>query len=362
MTDFLTADTSLPSYMMFPRFLLDMEINETAKMLYIILLDRARLSQKNEGWSDTNGHVFLYFTIEALAEVLHKSQMTVKTALAVLEKQELIFRKRQGPGHPNRIYVKIPKETLSNTDRILSSRQTENCPIDRQDSFPDTDRKLSSNKKEIKKNHLTIRGSKEPRSPYGKLKAKVTEKKELNVQKSKTSILNPFQHIKLNQQLTTVTEEIEELKSVKEQLLFQAECSTEKDMASLSRKYDQMDKNLDILDSQDMSLKGQLKKDAVAFQEEKFRPDPEQYTELLDARIQIRPTFRDKLIEQLKGTFGEYYDYHRRDIAANEVDYLNVEDPDVFSHRAWELEYQRKQEMRRNQPVRTKKKSHDIEL
>ena len=89
MTDFLTADTSLPSYMMFPRFLLDMEINETAKMLYMILLDRARLSQKNEGWSDTNGHVFLYFTIEALAEVLHKSQMTVKTALAVLEKQEL---------------------------------------------------------------------------------------------------------------------------------------------------------------------------------------------------------------------------------------------------------------------------------
>ena len=46
MTDFLTADTSLPSYMMFPRFLLDMEINETAKMLYMILLDRARLSQK----------------------------------------------------------------------------------------------------------------------------------------------------------------------------------------------------------------------------------------------------------------------------------------------------------------------------
>ena len=106
MTDFLTADTNLPSYMMFPRFLLDMEINETAKMLYIILLDRARLSQKNEGWSDIDGHVFIYFTIEALAEVLHKSQMTVKTALAVLEKQELIFRKRQGSGQPNRIYLK----------------------------------------------------------------------------------------------------------------------------------------------------------------------------------------------------------------------------------------------------------------
>ena len=72
--------------------------------------------------------------------------------------------------------------------------------------------------------------------------------------------------------------------------------------------------------------KKQLEKDAAAFREEKFLPEPEQYTELLDTRIQIRPDFRDKLIEQLKGTFGKYYDYHRRDIAANEVDYLNVED------------------------------------
>ena len=106
-----------------------MEINETAKLLYMILLDRARLSQKNEGWSDTDGHMFIYFTIEALAEILHKSQMTVKTALAVLEKQELIFRKRQGPGHPNRIYVKLPQETTNYTDRFLSLKQTENCPV-----------------------------------------------------------------------------------------------------------------------------------------------------------------------------------------------------------------------------------------
>ncbi len=173
-----------------------------------------------------------------------------------------------------------------------------------------------------------------------KLKAKVTEKKELNVQKSKTSILNPFQHIKLNQQLTTVTEEIEELKSAKEQLLFQAECSTEKDMA----------------------LKEQLEKDAVAFQEEKLRPKPEQYTELLDARIQIRPTFREKLIEQLKGTFGEYYDYHYRDIATHEVDDLNMEDPYSFSHRTWELEYQRKQELQKKHPVQSRQKSHNTEL
>ena len=195
-----------------------------------------------------------------------------------------------------------------------------------------------------------------------KLKAKIAEKKELNLQKDKTRILNPIQHIKLNQQLTTVTEEIEELKSRKEHLIFQAECSTDKDMTNLSKKYDQMNKNLDVLDSQDTTFKAKLKKDAAAFREESFLPEPGQYLELLDTRIQIRPDFRDNLIAQLKATFGKYYDYHRRDIAAEEVDYLNVEDPDVFSHRIWELEYHRKQEMRRSRPGRSKKKSHDMEL
>ena len=95
-----------------------------------------------------------------------------------------------------------------------------------------------------------------------KLKAKVTERKELNVKKRRKPVfLNPIQHIKLNQQLTTVTEEIEELKSRKEQLIFQAQCSTDKDMTNLSKKYGQMNNNLDILDySGHLAQKNSLKK------------------------------------------------------------------------------------------------------
>lgn len=168
MTEFLTVDTSLPPYLVFPRFLLDMELNETTKLLYMILLDRARLSLRNEGWTDASGHVFLYFTIEAMANILHKSQMTIKTSLAALENKGLILRKRQGAGHPNRIYVKFPEDAFfRETDRILSPRQTENCPYDRQDSFPETDRKLSGNKKEREKTTTVKQGSKETRTAYG---------------------------------------------------------------------------------------------------------------------------------------------------------------------------------------------------
>lgn len=125
MTEFLTVDTSLPPYLIFPRFLLDMELNETTKLLYMILLDRARLCLRNEGWTDASGHVFLYFTIEAMANVLHKSQMTIKTSLAALESKGLILRKRQGAGHPNRIYVKFPKDAFRETDRKLSGNKKE---------------------------------------------------------------------------------------------------------------------------------------------------------------------------------------------------------------------------------------------
>ena len=195
-----------------------------------------------------------------------------------------------------------------------------------------------------------------------KLKDKTAEKKELNLQKDKTSFLNPIQHIKLNQQITTLTEEIEELKSAKEQLLFQAECSTDKDIVKLSDKYNQMSKNLDTLNSQDVTLNTQLQKAAEAFRKENLHPDADQYMELLDTRIQIRPHFRKKLIAQLKSAFGYHYDYHCRDIAANKIDYLNAEDTILFSRRSWELEYQRKQEMRKDHPIKSKKRSHDVEL
>ena len=80
MTQFLTQDSLIPPYMAFPRFLLDKEgLSETAKILYTILLDRTRLSQKNDGWTDDQGHVFIrtfccifipYATGNAIAELI----------------------------------------------------------------------------------------------------------------------------------------------------------------------------------------------------------------------------------------------------------------------------------------------------
>ena len=100
MNEYLTATSSLAPYMVFPRFLIDSEVNGTSMILYMLLLDRARLSLRSNKWTDSLGHTFLYYPVKSLAETLHKSEMTIKTSLAALEKADLITRVKQGAGIP----------------------------------------------------------------------------------------------------------------------------------------------------------------------------------------------------------------------------------------------------------------------
>ena len=66
----MRADTRLPPYLPYPRFLLQADLTQTAKLLYALLLDRATLSQAN-GWLDEGGRIYLVFPIEKIAAVLN---------------------------------------------------------------------------------------------------------------------------------------------------------------------------------------------------------------------------------------------------------------------------------------------------
>ena len=150
----MRADTRLPPYLPYPRFLLQADLTQTAKLLYALLLDRATLSQAN-GWLDESGRIYLVFPIEKIAAALDRSSMTVKTALSELEDAGLIERRRSGFSKPNRIYVKLPpdgQKTFQVTDRKPSSIGTENYPTDGQKIVPMMERKLSPNNLNFLKN------------------------------------------------------------------------------------------------------------------------------------------------------------------------------------------------------------------
>ena len=144
MTQFLQRDSPIPRFFAYPKFLLALDLSETAKMIYVLLLDRARLSMQKEEWQDAQGRVFVHYTIQSLAATIHKSEMTVKNGLKALEQQGLIHRQRQGAGMPSKIFVKV--QTENSPARGAEICLTRGTVFDHQ-----TDRKLSTNKNKNKK-------------------------------------------------------------------------------------------------------------------------------------------------------------------------------------------------------------------
>ena len=130
------ADTKLPAYLPYPRFLLKMEISQTAKLLYALLLDRSTLSQKNK-WQDGEGRIYIIYPIAEIAEILDKGSTTIKGALNELDMAGLLERERGGFSAPNRLYVKVPRvPQVQFSDQLMAGKPTliepENRPTDGQ--------------------------------------------------------------------------------------------------------------------------------------------------------------------------------------------------------------------------------------
>ena len=76
-----------------------------SKLLYGLMLDRMGLSLQN-GWQDTEGRAFIYFTLEEIQGTLSCGHNKAVRLMAELEQYDLIERVKQGQGKPAKIYVK----------------------------------------------------------------------------------------------------------------------------------------------------------------------------------------------------------------------------------------------------------------
>ena len=175
--DYMTAETELPAYLPYPRFLLKMDISHTAKLLYALLLDRSTLSQKN-GWQDSEGRTYIVYPIAEIAEMLDKGCTTIKGALNELDAAGLLERRRTGFSAANRLYVKVPDiPVVQFSDQLTDGKppliRTGNRPTDSRKTDLMTDGKPSPNKTNI--NNLiesqTKRASEgQPPAAYGRYK------------------------------------------------------------------------------------------------------------------------------------------------------------------------------------------------
>ena len=103
--------TKIPPYLPMPRFLLNCSISSTAKLLYIRMLGKAQLSQKN-GWFDGQGRVYFIYPIHQMSVDMDKSESTIKTVMKELVEAKLLEKIPEGRGRPNRLYVLFPDEEV----------------------------------------------------------------------------------------------------------------------------------------------------------------------------------------------------------------------------------------------------------
>lgn len=119
--------TLLPPYIPYCRFLLDMPLNETARIVYSLILSRILLSQSN-AWVDEEGRVYCRYTIQNLMADTGKSKSTIVTALGDLEKQKLLYRRRGGAGYANKLYLRVPEFSTSEDRKSAPQMSGKSAP------------------------------------------------------------------------------------------------------------------------------------------------------------------------------------------------------------------------------------------
>lgn len=95
----------MKNFIMVEKDLLTKGLKGNSLKLFMMMLDRAKLSERN-GWIDKdNGEVYIIMTVKEICEKLGVCKRTAASTLNNLEAAHLICRKKQGLGKPQRIFV-----------------------------------------------------------------------------------------------------------------------------------------------------------------------------------------------------------------------------------------------------------------
>lgn len=129
-----------------------------AKHLLFLIIDRIRLSERNpERFSDQNGKAFVYLTIEEVAEKLGISKRVAVNLFTSLVKTQIISKKRQGLGKPNKIQLghkglELIQSTMQNCKKVNS----ENYLNALQDFTESKGNNNNMNNNELNNNHSIL--------------------------------------------------------------------------------------------------------------------------------------------------------------------------------------------------------------
>ena len=105
-TDYITGTPALPPYLVYPRFLLGLNVRLTVKEVYAIMLNMTLDSEHAQ--TDKRGRRYLALYNKTVAEIIDRTPSTVAQSLRELEDVGLVEKELIALHTPYHIYIKLP--------------------------------------------------------------------------------------------------------------------------------------------------------------------------------------------------------------------------------------------------------------
>ena len=196
----------------------------------------------------------------------------------------------------------------------------------------------------------------------GQIKEKSKERNTLLSEKKTTPVLNIPKHRDLSRRIAELTEELEELRSEKKQLLAMLDYSEDTGLATVKKDVSAMEANLEKLEHQEQKYTAELNAALAEYNELKTQAADFDPDELAMAQLEIRSLKEASAENKIQTAYGNKYDFWtmigaKRDVA----EMLGEEEPRSLMERLRRKEREKERTQGDQQPQRKKQKDRGWE-
>ena len=196
----------------------------------------------------------------------------------------------------------------------------------------------------------------------GQIKEKSKERNTLLSEKKATPMLNILKHRELSRHIAELTEELEELRSEKIQLLAMMDYGEDTGLSTVKKDISAMESNLARLEQQERKYTAELNAALAEYSELKAQAADFDPDELAMAQLAIRPQKEASAESRVQAAYGDKYDFWTMIGAKREVaELLGEEEPRSIRERLRRKEYEKQRAKRQDSPQKKKNKDHGWE-
>lgn len=196
----------------------------------------------------------------------------------------------------------------------------------------------------------------------GRTKEKSKERNTLLSEKKATPVINILKHRELSRRISELTEELEELRSEKKQLLASLDYAEDTGLSTVKKDVSAMEANLARLEQQEQKYTTELSAALAEYSELKAQASDFDPDELTMAQLAVRPQKEASAESRVQAAYGDKYDFWtmigaKRDVA----EMLGEEEPRSIRERLRRKEHEKQRAERKDTPQRKKNKDRGWE-